>query len=50
MDNFQNIKAKKDSTSNESAKTIKNNTQQLGNNSSSNTSGHSIIQMPSLLK
>ena len=46
MDNFRNIKTKKDSTSNESAKTIKNNTQQLGNNSSSNTNKNNNTYQP----
>ena len=46
MDNFQNIKTKKDSTSNESAKTIKNNTQQLYNNSPSNTNKNNNTYQP----
>ncbi len=46
MDNFQNIKAKKDSTSNESAKTIKNKSQQLYNNSPSNTNKNNNTYQP----
>ena len=46
MDNIKNIKTKKDQKSNERAKTIKNKSQQLYNNSPSNTNKNNNTYQP----